>query len=391
MSRETEATSGEAGRLARLAQNLALLAAGLVLAALLVEIFLRVFDPFDFRIKGDRIVLPAYARYDIRNAGVEKLDPVILHTKNSLGFRGEEPPDPFDEHLTLVTAGGSTTECFYLSDDQTWTDVLGVKLAGNFRNFWINNAGLDGHSSFGHIVLVEDYLVQLRPNVVLFLVGMNDFAREGLGFFDRKVMRQPTHLRGTANWAAGYSEAVALSLNLVRYVMTLWIGVAHSEVDLDQVPTLDVSDDARLAIRRKHARHHLEPYAQRLETLIRLLRQHAMEPVFVTQPALYGDAVDPTTGVDLATLKVSDVNGQTQWEILEMYNDVTRRVGVRHRVAVIDLARDMPKDSRYYYDFSHTTVDGAERVAEILYAELCPELAARYPRFLTRSCGRASP
>ena len=57
-----------------------------------------------------------------------------------------------------------------------------------------------------------------------------------------------------------------------------------------------------------------------------------------------------------------------QEKVLELYNDVLRSDS--SRIIVIDLARKMPKDSRYYYDFIHFTNEGAEKVAEILAGEL---------------------
>ncbi len=61
-------------------------------------------------------------------------------------------------------------------------------------------------------------------------------------------------------------------------------------------------------------------------------------------------------------------NSALQEKILELYNDVLRNDS--SRITVIDLARKMPKNSRYYYDFIHFTNEGAEKVAEILAEEL---------------------
>ncbi|MEJ2672052.1 MAG: hypothetical protein P8168_07605, partial [Deltaproteobacteria bacterium] len=110
--------------------------------------------------------------------------------------------------------------------------------------------------------------------------------------------------------------------------------------------------------------------------------QHHITPVLVTQPVLYGNKVDPATGVDLAHKFVAkDMNGATAWEVLELYNDVTRRVGRAHGVLVIDLARRMPKDSRYYYDLMHYTNSGAQEVADIIAARLTPYLAQKFPQY----------
>ena len=75
------------------------------------------------------------------------------------------------------------------------------------------------------------------------------------------------------------------------------------------------------------------------------------------------------------------INGTFAWRLLERYNEVTRQVGGERGVLVVDLARELPKDSTYFYDFFHFTNPGADRVAAIVYAALRPWLVVRFPRF----------
>jgi hypothetical protein len=57
-------------------------------------------------------------------------------------------------------------------------------------------------------------------------------------------------------------------------------------------------------------------------------------------------------------------------KILELYNDVLRSFS--DQLTVIDLAKEMPKNSVYYYDFIHFTNEGAGKVAAILFDHLNP-------------------
>jgi hypothetical protein len=115
--------------------------------------------------------------------------------------------------------------------------------------------------------------------------------------------------------------------------------------------------------RRKKA---VPAYAERLRTFIAKSRAGGIEPILVTQPVLFGEGTDPTTGVDLGPLVFARVTSAEMWRVIEIYNDVTRSVGRDQAVHVVDLARLLPKDSAYYYDWMHFTNEGAERVAEIL-------------------------
>ena len=89
--------------------------------------------------------------------------------------------------------------------------------------------------------------------------------------------------------------------------------------------------------------------------------------MLATQPVLYGTGVDDLTGINLETIPVGEVDGATHWELLERYNQVTREVGLESDTQVIDVAKQLPKSSRYFYDLTHYNLAGAEEVAEIVY------------------------
>jgi hypothetical protein len=97
--------------------------------------------------------------------------------------------------------------------------------------------------------------------------------------------------------------------------------------------------------------------------------------VLLTQPLAVGDAIDPATGVDLRVVADGgDLNGLATWRLMEAYNDVMRDVATANHVALIDLARRLPKDSRYFCDFAHFSNAGARAVGEIVAAGLEPYL-----------------
>ncbi|MBO9573307.1 MAG: hypothetical protein J7497_14035, partial [Chitinophagaceae bacterium] len=52
---------------------------------ILLEIALRIYNPFELRIKGDKLLLPVNKRIIIKNELNPRLDPVIINTRNSIG------------------------------------------------------------------------------------------------------------------------------------------------------------------------------------------------------------------------------------------------------------------------------------------------------------------
>ena len=66
---------------------------------------------------------------------------------------------------------------------------------------------------------------------------------------------------------------------------------------------------------------------------------------------------------------------------MEKYNEQTRIICKEKKVPLVDLAIKMPKNSYYYYDNSHYTKEGAQKVAELLHMELKPIFNNRFPLY----------
>jgi hypothetical protein len=255
---------------------------------------------------------------------------------------------------------------------RTWTDVMARRLQIEFPDLWVNNAGLDGQSTYGHIVLLQEFVVALRPKIAVFLIGSNDVGLGRTNAFDA-AMTPDTSNRWHAvkTFLIDHSELSALAQNIYRAYRTHEAGFGHTEVDLRTAHHFKLDERTIELELQRHQREYLESYAKRVAAIVSICRRSSIEPVLVTHPALFGAVVDPSTGVDLTTVQVSGgANGTMAWRRLELYNDVTRRVASREGVALIDLAREMPKDSVLYYDFMHFTNAGAEQAGVLLSAQL---------------------
>jgi lysophospholipase L1-like esterase len=365
-----DSASAGAVMMARVAKRAALVVVSFLIA---LEVGLRIHNPFPFRVRGDHIVLPAHQSYTISHPGMLKLDPVTHVTKNSLGFRGPEPPRDWSRRLTVLTIGGSTTECLFLSDGKTWTDQLARRLTAVRPDAWINNAGFEGHSTFGHLVLLREFVVSLHPNVTLFLTGYNDMKLRSALARDGEFNPQNLSVgHRTLTFLADHSQVGAVTENFIRMFRTYQAGVRTDEIDPLRLPQRPLDQEKTDAILDEHRSKFLAGYKARLTQIVDVSRRNGIEPVLITQPALFGDVIDPATGVSLATAAIGGSNGRVEWQSLELYNDVARRLSVEAGVRLIDLAREMPKDSRYFTDWVHYTNDGARVVGDIVFAHLQP-------------------
>jgi len=365
-------------------KNLLAILIGILVSVVLLEGLLRIFQPIEYRVKANKIKLSRDKKYQLINDKTDKLDRIIYTSRNHAGFRGEPPPPNFSEVLTIIAIGGSTTECVLISDGKTWCDLLAAKLMGRFKPVWLGNGGLDGMSTYGHITFVEDYIIRLKPKVALFLVGANDIGLETYRTDDLNHFKKPITGVLASGWEMllNHSEVLDYGINFYRYYKAKRMGLDHPIFDFSRLKQVEVPPNQVQAILQEHQEKFLKLYAQRLTKLIELCRDHHIEPVFITQPAVIGNLIDPLTGADLAKADSWGWNGKVLWQILELYNDVVRDTGRRQQVYVIDLAREMPKSTAFYYDTYHFTNAGCQRVAEIIYRHLIPFLEKHFPQFI---------
>lgn len=370
-------------------KNGMLVVAAFVFSLVVIEIVLRIYNPFIFTVAGDKVILPENRRYEIVLKGVPKLEEKILHTKNSIGMRGEEPPENFADALTLVTIGGSTTESFYITDGKPWPRRLEARLRAHAPKTWLGNAGYSGHSTYGHIFLMEQFVSMLRPDVAIFLIGINELGLTSQRSFDKSLNRAALNFD---NFKSGIrslllkSEVAVLGLNLYRRFKASRLNFTKTQTDFVTVRRVEPDANKSKRIIAEHLEEYVRAYEARLRTLTKLTVDAGIMPILVTQPLVYGPDKDPTTGLWLGDVASAQHDGITLWRVLELYNDTTRRIAAEKNILLVDLGHLFPKDSKYYYDHVHFTVLGSDLVAKIIFPAICKAVQEKFPTQFVKSC-----
>ncbi len=354
-------------------KNLKALLFGCIVALLLCEIVLRIYNPFATYTKQGKLILPANQKAVFENKWINQLDKQIYYSRNSLGFRGPEPTDSISKLNSIITIGGSTTECRFLSDSTTWPFLLGEKLKDSIPNLWINNAGIDGHSTFGHLHLLKEYVLKLKPKYILLLTGVNDVETEKPESFDLMNDNRVhfTSVNQFLKSVINKTEIGSTAFQFYSVRLAYKKGLIHKEVDFKTLSDTTLSA-SYVQQELEHQKTYLSGYQTRLQEIITLCKTNGVQPILLTQPSLYGAYVDSATGIKMDT-KYYPIDGNIknnllQEQVLEEYNNVVR--SFQNQAAVIDLSKLMPKNTSYYYDFIHYNKKGAIKVAELLSPEL---------------------
>ncbi|HEX6181381.1 MAG TPA: SGNH/GDSL hydrolase family protein [Chitinophagaceae bacterium] len=347
------------------------------------EIILRIYNPFATSVTGDRITLHTNTIVVINNGpNASGLDESVTVKKNSLGFRGPEPPQNFNDHLTILTVGGSTTECLFIPEEKTWPHLLGQQLQSSFNNVWLNNAGLNGHSTYGHLQLMKEYIVKLHPDYCLFLVGCNEVNRTDLTPSDSNINNEQQKLIVKL---ANYSVLANVSLNFYRHHLASQRELVNNKHFSLRGKEKRAISDSIIQLRVQQQAILVNQYEQRLRQLISLCSTSNITPVFITQPCLLGDITDDITGINMGSYPLEDnSNGKLNWTLLQLYNQKTLAVCKANGIYTIDLASLLPMSSRYFYDNYHHTNEGCKKISEIIYDILSPMLAKKELKHLVK-------
>lgn len=351
------------------------LLAGLAMGLIICEILLRIYNPSPAAIRSGKLVLPSNQKKTFANNWIKKLDSQIHYSRNSLGFRGPELPVNKQGIFKIIAVGGSTTECKFLSDSCTWPARLYEKLHTQNNLTWVNNAGIDGHTTFGHLLLIKEYVLKIRPDYILLMTGVNDIELGEPDEFDRQNQKalDKSSAKNFVKSLANHTELGRAVLSYYQLRSASRKGLQHKEIDLNKLvdnPLAEAVINARLEKQVPY----LSAYRQRIDSIIRMCIVSGIQPVLITQPSLFGSFVDPVTGINAGNKwsekNASGENSVLMEKILEKYNDVLRSFSPR--VEVIDLSHAMPKNSSLFYDFTHVTNEGATKIASLLFDSLQP-------------------
>jgi GDSL-like Lipase/Acylhydrolase family len=339
----TEQTSGRMSSISKIiAINLALILFGLVLAELTFGNWFMPYAPPDPKV------------FDRKFVGWQDLyEPhgTIRYVRDRYGLRGVHD-NPISK-VDIVTVGGSTTDQVFITEGQTWQDVIHTE-----TGLVVANAGIDGMTLSTHIAVVEDWLHRtpgLHPRYYLHFLGVNDASRPS----------KPAILTGRDSWSRWLRprSAIYLAIRRIqdRFAPPLFVGHKGMTVGTTQGWVKVELDQEKIS------RFIEASFKPTLRTLIKVHQVKNETVILVTQPAnplvvrREGEAVfvsSPLIYEWAATL----------WAINRTMSQVCHEEAVScHFIDMADELRFEPED---FYDLVHYTPNGASRIGKFLSSRL---------------------
>lgn len=282
------------------------------------------------------------------------------YTINSAGVRGPEFP-PREEVYRILCVGGSTTECHFLDDRETWTHQIGEYLnrTAGPRRFWSGSVGRDGYATVEHLRFVQCTDLTDQVDCLVFLVGVNDVAAGVAGVDSRRSDSDPAPL-----WTR------SMLLRPLRDRRTHRMLVAENTDGSFMEPHRKRRREAAVCDELPDLEGPSAAYADRIRRIIEVCRSRGVRSVFLTQPVLCDKDLSQAHRDLLWTGELADgrfLSVERMREAVEMYNRTLIAVCAEAGVECVDLS-SLHGRPEFFYDHCHFTEAGAAEVARIAAA-----------------------
>ncbi|MBD8049723.1 SGNH/GDSL hydrolase family protein [Limnohabitans radicicola] len=298
--------------------------------------------------------------------------PTVFYSRDAFGLRGTcaRPQD-----IDILTIGGSTTDQRLISDGQTWQDILQAEIKQQLKkSVCVSNAGVDGHSTFGHLQAFRQWfpLIEgLNPKLYVLYIGINDAGirltpRDAFDTFNPDDRSIPSK----SLWDKSAIHQVFLLLRSMKTShsgssIAAYAGHAKRPPLLSEYTATRYSSDIDALIEKNTAL-----FSRRLNALIDEVVLRKGTVVCVSQPHLFTKMVQgQLRGVENAfDFEGRIYNGLDYEKSIHHLNQAMREVCSRRQGFFVDMASNdfLTAD---FYDFVHNTPEGAVRLGKYFFRE----------------------
>lgn len=296
--------------------------------------------------------------YDVSRL-YESTDPIFNYVRDQYGLRDscENPAD-----IDILTIGGSTTDQRYVSLNSTFQNIIEKHMKTSFDTFGcVSNAGIDGHSTWGHLYSFEKWLPlipELNPKIILLYIGINDadFHRTS-----PKVGYDTGHTDEGIKEFLKRFEIIRALLPIYRLIRQQSDNAAYAnhapKLYKDEDYTVNTLNEQTELLSNRNA----EAFRLRMEGLLNAIEEFGAKPLCVTQPHRYVKKIDGQKR-GLKNVLGEDFSGMDYDHSIRKLNEVIFDLcGLN----TVDLYSHKFSDS-HFYDGVHTTALGSIEIGNVI-------------------------
>lgn len=284
-----------------------------------------------------------------------------IYKRDQYGLRGNYGTP---QKVSILVIGGSPTNDRASDEGDTWTDILQATLQKNGSRQWVANAGVDGHSTIGHINSFERWFSQipgLKPKYVLLYIGANDINVTDTQYLPSDNLVSPELSRRITTYLNNHSFLTSLARNLRGRI-------PRRSSDAQNLGDFQKPDLEFVPFPKLEKPVSTKGYTDRLQKLHAAITAIGAKPIFVSHTS---GLIKEINGAYYA---VKDSGADAVSLRLKPYNSATMAFCRSVQGICIDLAATLKLGTGDFYDVMHTTPSGSRKIGEFLAHELTPLL-----------------
>jgi len=315
-----------------------------------------------------------------------RIIPTGLQT-NRYGFRGPDFPPPRQPGVLRIAIVGSSGTIGDHHHPFAYPDFVGfwlekwLRAHGSSDRVQILNAGREGIGTTDVRAVLEQEVLPLRPDIVVFYDGANQLsiARDLLKAarpIDRAAHQQGPAVRSIPVWLTAYSRLAAL---LEVYLARAKQQARAREPKPDYVLAFkpDFHED-HPDVTRSDLPLEMSTFLHDVSVMIDDTRAAGVPFVMATLPWL--DGSEGTKPSDPRYMYILQQLDTTFWplrsadlrRLIELQNRLLREFAAEKHVPLLDVAEHYPRNPDLFIDLYHHTFDGDRLLAWIMLQELIP-------------------
>ncbi len=318
-------------------------------------------------LQGDYRTLPANMKLTIEVAsknvpGIEGPQGI---TTDGKGFRTGNRVIQYEDETPyrIFAIGASTTEQAYIDDPKTWTRILESRLneADSRPPVEVINTGVAGLRLVHHLA-TQEHIEDLNPDLVVFLVGVNDWIRQIRANFDREErFRKPLSVRLRDRFQRSAAFTFYQIYIALPQMTKLVVREAHFTPMTDRRSRPQVVRFLPQAVS--------EDFQRGMASLVERCREGSYRCMLLTQPTAYYIGA-PSTVTQYFRLtppgRSYTLDLESLVHVAGLYNDFVRDLAAKEALLLCDLEAVVPKSTEAFYDDAHFNTNGARIVAQAL-------------------------
>ena len=336
-----------------------------ILGIVIVELLLRFFISSNSISKTDEANILRNFEYKYKLNGLyESENEYIFYKRDEYGLRSN--CEDINE-IDILTLGGSTTDQRYIKFESTYQYILQDKIIDYIeKDLCIANAGIDGHTTYGHIYSLNNWLPNipnLKPKYIILYIGINDadFTRVGANIgFD-------INDNSSAKGLLKNLYIIQKLIPLIRYIRSNFLNnkkkyTNHFKFSFNQE---DYNVDQININTKKLTEINTKLFEERLKVILKKIETFNSQHICITQPHLFVKNIsDQKKGI--SSVINENYSGLDFDYSLNSLNNVMKNLCGKYYIEI----KNEQFNKKHFYDGVHTNEQGSEFLGNLIYKEM---------------------